>query len=177
MRLARRAARLQQLVHCEATDAADSLGARAARHLLWLAETSLDEGLRRETETLQTCADYFDGAGAEGVRAVEAAADLQRTAAALRRSLQSEVRGGVRSRAKLAVRRRPLSALERRADAMVVERGVDGPLPPLWRDATDDDRRWLAHHGAALDGQPVGDQCPGPVSRRLMEDYRAAARA
>jgi len=28
-----------------------------------------------------------------------------------------------------------------------------------------------------VDGQPVGDQCPGPVSRRLMEDYRAAALA
>jgi len=76
------------------------------------------------------------------------------------RSLQAEIAGAVSARARLSVKRRPLSPLERRAQSVQVTRALEGPLPlpSLLRDATAAVREWLAGNARALAEQPVGDE-------------------
>jgi hypothetical protein len=154
-RLAVRADELRQLIGRELeADGSSTTG----RHLMWLIEEGLAESLRREQETLHSCAEYFNGPGQAALRLAESSADLEGLCATLQRSLDAEVAAAL-PRARLAVRRRPLSPLERRAQTVVVRRLVDGPppFPLLLRDAAPTDRDWLAHNTWALRDQPVGE--------------------
>jgi hypothetical protein len=145
----------------------------AARHLLWLAELALAEGLRRERAALQSCAAYLRGPGSHALRLAEASTDLESLVAALERALHAEVASALGPRTKLQLRRRPLSALERRAQATTVHRAGEGPPPlaTLLRDAAPADREWLAHSADALACQPSGEELLGLVDgrRSLLE--------
>ncbi len=139
---------------------AASPGGGAARHLLWRSELALGEGRRRERATLASCAAFLSGPGPHALRLAEALTDLDAFAAALERALHAEVASALGPRAKLQVRRRPLSALERRAQGTVVQRAFEGPPPlaSLLRDAAAVDREWLAHSAVALARQPAGEE-------------------
>lgn len=156
-RLAQRAAAVARRVH--AALARGDNGARR-RHLLWLVEQSLGEALRVERERLRSAADYLDGPGSEALRVVSATSDLEQTAAALSRSLCAEIASAGKVGARLVARRSPPSALERRAAAVIPQRLVVGPAPPLalLPELSAADRRWLADNEAALAGQPGAEE-------------------
>jgi hypothetical protein len=154
-RLATRASRLRDTIGEElAADRSSTTG----RHLLWLIEEGLAAALRLEQETLRSCGEYLSGAGQQTLRLAEAAADLEQLVPSLQRSLHAEVAASL-PRARLSVRRRPLSPLERRAQTVVAHRAFVGPppLPTLLRDAAPTDREWLAHNLEALARQPVDE--------------------
>jgi hypothetical protein len=152
-RLARRAA---QLGHCARAELLRAESGVRRRHLLWVVEQGLAEALRVEREALRSTAEYLDGPGAEALRLATVAGDLEQTAAALARSLSAELASTSPGRARVVARRRPLSPVERRADAVIVERLVVGPVPPLSQlgELEAADRRWLADNQAALEAQP-----------------------
>jgi hypothetical protein len=154
-RLARRASGLRDAI---AEELAADGSSTAGRHLLWLIEESLAAGLRCEQELLRSCGEYLSGAGQHALRLAEAAADLEQLGPSLQRSLHAEVAAAL-PRARLSVRRRPLSPLERRAQTVVAHRAFAGPPPllSLLRDATPSDREWLAHNAEALADQPVDE--------------------
>ena len=156
-RLAQRAEGLRASVQRELREAEGS--STAGRHLLWLAEMSLREGLRREQAVVRSCGAYLDGPGQQALRLAEASSDLQQICEASLRALHAEVASTLSPRARLSLRRRPLSALERRAQSVRVLRTCSGPLPlpSLLREASPADREWLAHKSWLLDEQPVGE--------------------
>lgn len=145
------------------------------RHYLWLAETNMKDLLAREQQRLKSCGRYLKGPGAQALRLAETQSDLEQTTEALLRSLHAEMAIWLGPRARLALRRRPYSALERRAQMVRVHRHFSGPfpLPQLLREATPADRDWLVHHEMALATQPVGEiAIPYIDSRRnLLEIY------
>jgi hypothetical protein len=145
------------------------------RHLLWLAETSLSEGLRREQQILDSCRQYLDHPGQLTLGLADSSAQLEQVATALGHTLSTKVRGVLGPRAKLESRRRRLSALERRASAIVVRRQLAGPLPIecLLREAEPEDRSWLARNLGTLASQPVGELLMQWVDdkRTLLEIY------
>ncbi|MFH1132006.1 MAG: hypothetical protein V1754_11765 [Pseudomonadota bacterium] len=130
-----------------------------AQHLLWFCDASMAEGLRRERATIQSCASYLDNPGAASLRMAEISADLEQTTNALLRSIHTEVRAHVESKARLSVKRRPISAIERRASQQVIHRTFDGPMPvpELMRDTPQVERTWLTHHANELAKQPIGE--------------------
>jgi hypothetical protein len=154
-RLARRGEALRLSVQRELRETEGS--STAARHLLWQAETSLREGLRCEQAVVRSTGAYLDGPGQEALRLAEASSDLQQTVEATLRALHAEVASSLGPRARLSVRRRPLSALERRAQSVRVTRTLEGPLPPLLREASPADREWLARKSWVLREQPLGE--------------------
>ena len=129
-----------------------------ARHLLWRCEGSLADALQREQLAVRSCGEYLGGGGPQQVRIAEVAQDLQRAAEALQRALHSTVstRGGAPPRG-LTARRPRLTALQRRAESVVVERRFAGPPPLLAsrREASRTDRGWIAEHAEALREQPI----------------------
>lgn len=145
------------------------------RHLLWLAETSLSEGLRREQQILDSCRQYLDHPGQLTLGLADSSAQLEQAATALGHTLSTKVRGVLGPRAKLESRRRRLSALERRASAVVVHRQLAGPLPIpcLLREAKPEDRSWLSRNLGTLASQPVGELLMQWVDgkRTLLEIY------
>jgi hypothetical protein len=156
-RLAQRAEDLRASVQRELREAEGS--STAGRHLLWLAEMSLREGLRREQAVVRSCGDYLGGPGQQALRLAEAGSDLQQICDASLRALHAEIASTLSPRARLSLKRRPLSAPERRAQAIRVVRTCAGPLPLpyLLREATPADREWLAHKSWLLDEQPLGE--------------------
>jgi hypothetical protein len=171
-RLVRRAEGLREVVQKELPEAPRS---SVARHLLWLCDGTLREGLRREQETLRSCGDYLAGPGQQALRVAEAASDGERVTASLLRSLVAEVACLVSPRARLSLKRLPLTPLERRAQLVVPHRLFSGPLPlpTLLREATAADRDWLAHNADALSVQPGGEVALQWVDseRTLLEIY------
>ncbi len=157
-RLGRRAEALRDRARLELHQEEPS--STAGRHLLWRVDASLREGLRQEEAVLHSCCDYLDGAGLHALRLAEVVDDLEQTTSGLVRSLHREVASALSPRAKVALTRRPLSALERRADAVVGRRLFDGPLPEqyLLREADAQQRAWLAHNAGALAAQPALDE-------------------
>jgi hypothetical protein len=145
----------------------------AGRHLLWQVQLGLGALGQRERATLASCAAFVDGGGRHALTLAEAGSSLEQLGAALERALHGEVVAAVGPRARLAVRRRPLSALERRAQMTIVHRLGEGPPPvlALLRDAAPADRDWLAHNAGALAGQPVGEILLGLADgkRTLLE--------
>ena len=158
LRLGRRAERLRDRIRLDLQQ--DDPPSAAARHLLWQTDSSMKEGLLREQALLEGCCDFLDGAGRHALQLAEVSGDLQQATAGLIRSLQQEVAASLGPRARLAMTRRPLSALERRADSVVVFRLFQGPLPVryLLREAAPDQRPWLAHNAGALAAQPAADE-------------------
>ena len=157
-RLGRRAELLRDRVRLELHQ--DDPSSTAGRHLLWRVDTSMKEGLRQEEEVLRSCCDYLDGPGQHALRLAEVVDDLEQGTTGLVRSLQQEVALTLNPRARLALTRRPLTALERRADAVVANRIFSGPLPDryLLREAETTERAWLAHNAGALSTQPAVDE-------------------
>jgi hypothetical protein len=172
-RLGRRAERLRQRVQQELLR--DPGSSTTGRHLLWLAETAMGEGMRREKQVLDTCCDYLSGPGQQALRLAELTADLEQSAAGLTRSLHAEVSAAMPPRSRLTLRRAPLSALERRADAVVAHRLFSGPLPTplLLREAPEAERHWLAHHMDVLADQPTAEELVQWVDgrRSLLEIF------
>jgi hypothetical protein len=172
-RLGRRSERLhdhiQHRLHHEEPDT------RTGRHLLWLVETGLDEGLRRESEVVRSCAAFVDGRGQLDLGLAETDAQLRLAQGALKRSLTLKIAGAFGPRARMTVKRRPASALERRASAIVPRRRYEGPLPTpyLLREAAEADRLWLAHNAGLLEQQPVGEALMVWIDgeRNLLEIY------
>ncbi len=158
VRLGRRAEQLRDRVRLELHQ--DEPSSTAGRHLLWRADTSMKEGLRREEALLRGCCDFLDGPGQHAFRLAEVVDDLEQATTGLVRSLHREVALTLNPRAKLALTRRPLSALERRASSMVAHRLFAGPLPVryLLREAGATERAWLAHNADALAAQPAADE-------------------
>ena len=158
VRLGRRAEQLRDRVRLELHQ--DDPSSTAGRHLLWRVETSMKEGLRQEEALLHSCCDYLDGPGQHALRLAEVVDDLEQATTGLVRSLHREVALTLNPRARLALTRRPLTALERRADAVVTRRLFAGPLPEryLLRDAGASERAWLAHNAGALAAQPATDE-------------------
>ena len=157
-RLRQRAERLRERIRedLNSEDASSS----AARHLLWLTERGLEEGLRREQRVLQSCGEYTDGAGQLALPLAEANAGLERMRDCLSQALLLRIGAEVGPRAKLVSRRRRLTASERRAGSVVVHRRCEGPVPfaSLLREARPADRGWLAHNAGVLAPQPTGDR-------------------
>jgi hypothetical protein len=132
---------------------------RTGRHLLWLVESSMEEGLRRESLVLKSCGDYLDGPGPLALGLADSTSQLKQLQLSLIRSLGMKISGALGPRARLSLRRNRLSALERRASSVVPRRQFTGPLPAsaLMREAGETDRLWLAHHSGVLASQPVGN--------------------
>ncbi|MCC6750257.1 MAG: hypothetical protein IT371_21510 [Deltaproteobacteria bacterium] len=137
----------------------DTEAAVAARHALWRTEHVLQEGLRQERAVLQSCATFLGGAGAFGLRLAEAQGELDQCGQALGRAVSSELAATLPAGARLSVKRRPLSPLERRASELTVVPTFDGlpAIPSLLEDARPDDQLWLAHHVDPLANQPTGE--------------------
>lgn len=157
-RLSARAERLREQIRDELNQ--DSPPSAAARHLLWLSEAALREGLRREVCVLRSCGEFFDGPGQRALDLAEASGRLDRVSESLSQALLLRVSATQGPRARLVPRRRRLSALERRAGSLVVHRRREGPVPyaSLLRDVQGSDRTWLAHNAGLLSAQPVGDR-------------------
>ncbi len=172
-RLARRAERLRALVQQELRQPERS--STEGRHLLWQAELGLREGLRREQATALSCGQYLSGPGQQALRLAEASSDLEQITEGTLRALHAEVASSLSPRARLSLKRRPLSAIERRASAVVVQRTLAGPLPlpNLLREVQPADREWLAHNDWLLAGQPVGEAALEWVDgeRTLLDIY------
>ena len=161
-RLARRAGQLHDRVRGALSVDADQehLDSTAGRHLLWAIDSSMELGTQREQALLGGCCDFLEGPGQHALRLAEAEAELEQTAAGLTRSMHLEVNSALSPRARPGVRRQPLTALDRRAHAVVVRRCFAGPLPVpyLLRKVAPAERGWLAHNVAALATQPAGDE-------------------
>jgi hypothetical protein len=131
---------------------------RAANHLLWLVEQSLGAARRHEERVLRSCGEYLQGPGQAALALADASGQVEQAAEALARRTTLKISGALGGR-RLSVKRRRLSALERRAAAVVPHRQVEGPIPAplLLRDAAPADRSWLAHNAGTLATQPAGE--------------------
>jgi len=157
-RLGRRAKALRQEIRQEMHR--DAPSSTAARHLLWRIQSNMQQGIDQERGQLNSCCDYLAGPGQQALRLAEVNADLEQFKVSLIRSLHAEVASNLGPRARLTVRRAPLSALERRANAVLPRCLYAGPLPAplLLRLAPESERAWLAQHADALAKQPSGEE-------------------
>jgi hypothetical protein len=155
-RLRQRAEQLRERIRDDLNS--EQATSSAGRHLLWLTDRALEEGLQREQQVLQSCGDYTDGAGQLALTLAEANAGLERVRDSLSQALLLRIGAEMGPRTKLVSRRRRLTAQERRAGSVVVHRRCDGPMhhASLLRDARPADRSWLAHNAGVLGPQPTG---------------------
>ena len=172
-RLARRAGRLRAEARPE--QERDDHAPAAGRHIMWNAEASMNEGLVREQETLESAARFMGGPGRHALHLAEVEESLQHGMSGLLVSLQTELATTLGVSGRSSPRRKATTALERRAEAVVARRTYEGPLPAphLLRDAGGQHRTWLAHNAGALAQQPVADALVQWVDgrRNLLEIY------
>lgn len=129
-----------------------------ARHQLWCAEKTLERVLEIEAKRLGSCATLVGGTSTIALEQAEVQGRLSRLATRLFEALLGEARS-LGGQARLAIKRRPLSALERRAEKVIVHRSYQGPFPQPLLPALvhEDDRQWLLQHEPELARQPHGD--------------------
>jgi hypothetical protein len=141
---------------------------------LWQIERALGAEVDRERRRLDSAAQFFGGAGADMLTLVEAGASLGRQRDRLTRVLTDELRAMVGPEAKLAVKRRSLSAVERRAKVTFytlreIAGGqlAAGPLPLrlLLRNTRPADQSWLVHHERKL-----GAGCDAEAALQALSD-------
>ncbi len=171
-RLARRAWRLRQAARPELEQ--EERTSAAGRHLMWHADASMKEGLVREQEILESAARFMGSPGRHALRLAEVEESMQQTMSGLLASLQAELATGLET-GPATPRRKALTALERRAEAVVPRCSFEGPLPTphLLREAEGTHRSWLAHNAGALADQPVAEELVQWINgrRTLLEVF------
>jgi len=150
----------------------ESTRAQQARHQLWHAKRTLRQVLEVENQRLNGCSALAGGRSTVALEQAEVQGRLSRFSGRLFEAVLGEARS-LGDQTRLAIKRRPLSALERRAQKVIVRRSYDGPFPqPLLPALVDeDDRQWLLQHEPELARHPHGDGllCWADGERNLLE--------
>lgn len=129
-----------------------------AKHLLWRSERSLAHQRTRTERLANECQALVRASAESALRISELVADLDRCAKALHRSFAAELVGHSETNERLSAKRRALTAVDRRASALVVQLHLDGltDAKRLLADLPFADARWLTLHLPQLSDQPLG---------------------